>query len=166
MLKLKRKTNAIIYKDQFGNEYPDMVVVAPQIHKDALAKTMAVTIKYFKDENSTDQSPLMENTFIWDSVGRTPLQKIQIEGVEQIVPIDWATFIPSTPREEWKNIIVDVGRVPYDNLSAGIQDNFDGLGFVENQVGQTWKELMLFLPIHSQFKDVKFLDEVFEYENN
>lgn len=164
MLKLKRKQNAIIYKDQFGNEYPDMVVIATSVVIDYANKLLTAVVKYYKDENSTDQSPLMESTFVWDSVGRTPFQVIEVNGLQEIVPIDWATFMATnTDRAEWKNIIVDVGRVPFDNLSAGLDISVEGFGFVQNQIGLTWKELMLFLPIHSQFKDVKFLDEVFEY---
>lgn len=160
MLKLKRKTNAIIYKDQFGNEYPDMVIVATSVVIDYANKVLTAVVKYYKDENSLNQSPLMESTFIWDNVGRMP---IDVDGN----PIDWATFMATnTDRAEWKNIIADVGRVPFDNLSAGLDISVEGFGFVQNQIGLTWKELMLFLPIHSQFKDVKFLDEVFEYENN
>jgi len=165
MLKLKRKQNAIIYKDQFGNEYPNMVVEATATNKQYRAKTMTVVIRYYKDEQSMEETPLMESTFVWDKVGRTPLQKIEVDGIEQIVPIDWATFMTeNTVREEWKDKIVDVGRVPYDQLSAGLVDSFQGLGFVENQIGQTWKMLMLFLPIHQDFKNVRFLDEVFEYD--
>lgn len=160
MLKLKRKTNAIIYKDQFGNEYPDMVIVATSVVIDYANKVLTSVVKYYKDENSLNQSPLMESTFIWDNVGRTP---VDVDGN----PIDWATFMATnTDRAEWKNIIADVGRVPFDNISAGLDISVGGFVFVQNQIGLTWKELMLFLPIHSQFKDVKFLDEVFEYENN
>jgi hypothetical protein len=159
MLKLKRKQNAIIYKDQFGNEYPDMVIVATSVVIDYANKVLTAVVKYYKDDNSLNQSPLMESTFIWDNVGRMP---IDVDGNT----IDWAKFMATnTDRAEWKNIIADVGRVPFDNLSAGLDISVEGFGFVQNQIGLTWKELMLFLPIHSQFSGVKFLDEVFEYAN-
>lgn len=158
MLKLKRKQNAIIYKDQFGNEYPDMVIVATSVVIDYANKILTAVVKYYKDDESLNQSPLMESTFIWDNVGRTP---IDVEGN----PIDWATFMATVPRETWKDYIQDVGRVPFDNLSAGLDISVEGFGFVQNQVGQAWKELMLFLPIHGNFQGVKFLDEVFEYVN-
>ncbi len=165
MLKLKRKQNAIIYKDQFGNEYPNMVAVATSVVINYSAKTLTAVVRYYKDEDSLNETALMESTFVWDNVGRTPLQKIEVEGIEQIVPIDWATFMTeNTVREEWKDVIADVGRVPFDQLSAGLDISVEGFGFVQNQIGQTWKMLMLFLPIHQDFKNVKFLDEVFEYD--
>lgn len=159
MLKLKRKENAIIYKDQFGNEYPDMVVVATSVDINYSAKTLIAVVKYYKDGNSLNETALMESTFVWDNIGRTPLDA---EGN----PIDWTTFMSThTDRETWKDIIADVGRVPFDNLSAGLDISVEGFGFVNNPVGQAWKELMLFLPIHGNFQGVKFLDEVFEYVN-
>lgn len=158
MLKLKRKQNAIIYKDQFGNEYPNMVAVATSVVINYSAKTLTAVVRYYKDDESLNETALMESTFVWDNTGRTP---IDVEGN----PIVWQSFMTTYQPTEWKDHIQDVGRVPFDSLSAGLDITVEGFGFVNNPVGQAWKQLMLFLPIHGNFQGVKFLDEVFEYNN-
>jgi hypothetical protein len=160
MLILKLKQNGFIYKDQLGNEYPD-IVIALSRREDPCSMTMTVDLKYFKDEASiTTNQPVLVDSFYWTKDAVTPMD------VDNN-PIDWAVFMTTVPREEWKDRIKDIGRVAFSDLDIGLTVTItQGLDFKENQVGQAWKEIMLFLPVHRSYgiqSGTKFLDENFEY---
>lgn len=160
MLILKLKQNGFIYKDSLGNEYPDMVVAIAR-REDPCSQTMTVDLKYFKNQASiTTNEPVLVDSFLWTKEAVIPLD------VDNN-PIDWAVFMTTVPRSEWKNRIKDIGRVPFAQLDSGLSVTIvQGLDFKQNAIGQAWKEIMLFLPVHNSYKkqsDSKFLDENFEY---
>lgn len=159
MLILKQKINTPIFKDSFGNEYNNLVIQVGDIHTNVPSKTMSVELRYYKDINALATSgSIIQETFFWDKDGTIPTD---VDGAT----IDWATFMTTVPRAEWKDRIAQVGRVPFDDLNQGI-DTTIGLDFRPTATGQAWKEIMLFLPIHAKFTEqsgAKFLDEVFEY---
>ena len=160
MLILKLKKDGYIYKDQLGNEYPDMVIALAR-REDPCTQTMTVDLKYFRDEVSiTTNQPLLVDTQTWT---KYPIVPTDVDNN----PIDWAVFMTTVPRAEWKDRIKDIGRVPFSQLDAGLSVTItQGLDFKLNQVGQAWKQVMLFLPIHTSYgqqSGTKFLDENFEY---
>lgn len=160
MLILKQKTNTPIFKDSFGNEYKNLVVQVGEISTNISGKKMSVELCYYKDVNAIlTSNPILQDTFSWDKDGTLATD---IDGDT----IDLATFMTTVPRGEWKNRIQQVGRVPFDDLSQGI-DTTTGLDFRPTETGQAWKEMMLFLPLHpklTQQTGLKFLDEIFEYD--
>lgn len=160
MLILKLKQNGFVYKDQIGNEYPEMTIALAR-REDPCTQTMTVDLKYFKNEESiTANQPFLMDTFIWTKDAVTPLD------VDNN-PIDWAVFMATVPRNEWKDHIKDIGRVAFSDLDIGLSVTItQGLDFKQNQIGQAWKQIMLFLPVHSSYarqSESKFLDENFEY---
>lgn len=160
MLILKLKQNGFIYKDQLGNTYPDMVIALAR-REDPCMQTMTVDLKYFKDEASTTTNqPVLVDSFYWTKDAVTPMD------VDNN-PIDWAVFMTTVPHAEWKDRIKDIGRIAFLNLDDGISVTIaQGLDFKLDAIGQAWKEIMLFLPLHLAYRQqsgTKFLDEDFEY---
>lgn len=160
MLILKQKINTPIYKDQLGNEYPNMVIALSR-REDPCSQTMTVDLKYFKDQASiTVNQPCLVDSFFWtkDAIIATDIGNNTI---------DWAVFMTTIPREQWKDTIKDIGRMPFSQLDTGLSVTItQGLDFKLNQVGQAWKQIMLFLPVHTSYGSqlgCKFIDENFEY---
>lgn len=162
MLILKLKQNATAFIDLLGNSYPEMVT-GIDYKIDPIEKRMEVRLRYFKDTQSLldRKYPVMVNEFFWNETGEPA---IATNGSI----IDWQVFMSEVPREEWKDNIQTIGRVPFDVLPVGIDATVSGFNFKENQVGQAWKDIMLFLPLNEVYANqisAKFLDEVFEYHN-